>query len=723
MIRSELWSRAVLLASLTAGLACDTGGGGKKAACENCDAPNLDSGPGPGEELGGLKGRVFDADTGRAVDDADLKSLSGETTKSDAKGNFELKSAKDTQEVEVSKLSYAATVKRPPPKGGYMEVYIKDVDNKTEFEAEKGVKVVLASGASVDIPPGAVRDAEGKSVTGTMTLTVSDVDGDDRKQGAVLPELKGERGTEKGRVSLYRAMDLKIVDKDGKNLTVGKDDKVVAEFPAKEASGPALRSGLSYDEEKDLWVEDGKAKRTVNDKGETVYRKDIDHLSWHGYGDFFAKVTCLRACVQDGDAKALPGAQVWLVGASFPGVSTLFTGEDGCVSGDAPAGQDVVLVGQVNGGVSKALTYKTSDSAQSAEADPAACDAGAAPLVIGKATPGSCPAGFNECEGACSDPATDEANCGECGTVCAGPAGRAQVCSSGACGCPAGLTACGDACVDTNSDPLNCGSCGVNVNADAGPDVKPQQCVEGQPVELTCQYPEEVCGDRCIDVYTNEANCGQCGMACAAGQVCLSRLCQDLTSSNLCSGPNPMYTCDQLFCNGPSTCNPESNLAIYNGCVNGAPPCAQGATCDEATDTCGPAPACVATNYVKIVDRCSANIGSCLATIDAAQNLGSAIACGAGDQTPPSGTDELGQDYDCESCLRIDLMICAKNYGCAEQVNALDCCVQAAKCTSQSCIQQLCATQFDAVDTCLDAQTQQGGRCYQFITGSLCMPQ
>ncbi len=341
-MRSDLWGRALFAVSLAAMLACGSSSSSKKkcedGATQSCKCedgasgtqtcekgaygscsctPAADSGPDTdsGEALGGLKGRVFDADTGRAVDDADLKSLSGETAKSDEKGNFSFKSDKDLEQVEVSKASYAATIKRPPPKSGYMEVFIKDVDDTKEFDAEKGVKVVLSSGSSIDIPPGAVRDAEGKRVTGMVSLTVSDVDGNDRKQNAALPELKGERAMEKGRVSVYRALDIKIVDKDGKNLTVGKDDKVIAEFPAKEA-GPAERTGLSYDEKKGAWVDEGKAKRTVNDKGERVYRKDIDHLSWHGYGDFFSAITCLRVCVQDGDKKPLVGAQVWLVGTT-----------------------------------------------------------------------------------------------------------------------------------------------------------------------------------------------------------------------------------------------------------------------------------------------------------------------------------------------------------------------------------------------------------------------
>ncbi len=750
----DLWSRTVLLASLLVSisglLACDSGGGSKKAcgdgATQSCQCdggsagkqtcsdgafgacscgPINDSGPGSdsGEDLGRLKGRVFDADTGRAVDDADLKFDSGDMVKSDAKGNFELKSAKEPKEVEVSKVSYAATVKRPPAKGGYMEVFIKDVDDTKDFDADKGVRVQLSSGASIEIPPGAVRDAEGKRVTGMVKLTVSDVDGNDRKQGASLPELKGERGADKGRVSIYRAMDIKIVDKDNNNLTVSKDDKVVADFPAKDV-GAAERSGLSYDEKKEAWVEEGKAKRTVNDKGERVYRKDIDHLSWHGYGDFFASITCLRVCVQDGDKNPLPGAQIWLVGASFPGVSTIFTGDDGCASGDAPTTQEVVLVGQTAAGVSKALSYKTGPDVQSADDDPTKCDDGAAPLVVGTATPSSCPSGYAECGGACSDPATDATNCGACGTVCGGTPGRAQACVAGTCGCPQGLELCGEQCVDLNNDARNCGACGNDVLF--SPVLGAQRCVKGLPVQFGCGDSESYCGEDCVDTSHNEANCGACGKACAAGQICLGASCRDTTDPSLCSnGQSQMYPCeDALFCNGPASCNPDSNLADYSGCVRGPYPCAQGSTCDEATDTCS-APMCVATNFFTQTGRCAANVKTCLSTALGlpTNKLANAINCANSDKTPgaQSTNDELGEQYDCQSCIRNDLMICARNYMCKTQSDALDCCVQAKACKNQSCIQELCLPEFTALDTCFTNQPVDS-RCYDFIvqTGEQC---
>ena len=70
-----------------------------------------------------------------------------------------------------------------------------------------------------------------------VTVYVSDVDGAERKQASAMPgDLKGEKKEAdgkitKGRVAIHRALELTILGQDGKSLSVGKEDKVTAEFP------------------------------------------------------------------------------------------------------------------------------------------------------------------------------------------------------------------------------------------------------------------------------------------------------------------------------------------------------------------------------------------------------------------------------------------------------------------------------------------------------------
>jgi hypothetical protein len=84
-------------------------------------------------------------------------------------------------------------------------------------------------------------------------------------------------------------------------------------------------------------------------------------------------------------------------------------------------------------------------------------------------------------------------------------------------GCPAGLLACGTACVDAKHDPANCGTCG---NACAAGEV----CSGGQ-CGLSCSGGSTHCGSQCVNTQLDPANCGSCGHACGFSEVCSAGQC------------------------------------------------------------------------------------------------------------------------------------------------------------------------------------------------------
>src|SRR5574337_767341 len=64
--------------------------------------------------------------------------------------------------------------------------------------------------------------------------------------------------------------------------------------------------------------------------------------------------------------------------------------------------------------------------------------------------------------------------------------------------CPDGQTSCGTMCVDTTSDPANCGACGNACSAS-------QVCNAGV---CDCAAPTTLCGTECVILNDDPNNCG-----------------------------------------------------------------------------------------------------------------------------------------------------------------------------------------------------------------------
>ena len=75
--------------------------------------------------------------------------------------------------------------------------------------------------------------------------------------------------------------------------------------------------------------------------------------------------------------------------------------------------------------------------------------------------------------------------------------------------CPPGFTACGANCVDLNTDNSNCGAC--YVMCPAGYTCQTGTCAVG------CDAGFEMCADGCKDTVNDPFNCGLCGNICPAG--------------------------------------------------------------------------------------------------------------------------------------------------------------------------------------------------------------
>ncbi len=130
------------------------------------------------------------------------------------------------------------------------------------------------------------------------------------------------------------------------------------------------------------------------------------------------------------------------------------------------------------------------------------------------------------CSGQCVDTTTDKNHCGACNNVCPEIPNGVASCTQGVCNveCIPGTRPCAGRCVGKD-DPGGCGPACV-------------QCPAPPNTQPTCQA--NVCGAVClpgfadcnavpadgceVDVRTNPAHCGACGVVCPTG-VCAAGAC------------------------------------------------------------------------------------------------------------------------------------------------------------------------------------------------------
>jgi hypothetical protein len=83
--------------------------------------------------------------------------------------------------------------------------------------------------------------------------------------------------------------------------------------------------------------------------------------------------------------------------------------------------------------------------------------------------------------------------------------------------CPRSETDCFGVCVDLTSDEANCGACGNSCGVG-------QECLAGE-CRVACPAGETNCSEVCVDLTINEANCGACGHSCSVNETCVDGGC------------------------------------------------------------------------------------------------------------------------------------------------------------------------------------------------------
>jgi len=127
--------------------------------------------------------------------------------------------------------------------------------------------------------------------------------------------------------------------------------------------------------------------------------------------------------------------------------------------------------------------------------------------------------------------------------------------------CRAGTNRCGTGCADYASDRRNCGGCG-------------QACAAGQVCTSSacvCQAGSTSCDGRCVTTETDPTACGGCGIACAAGQVCELSQCKSsctLGVSTRCGDSCIDTSSDVANCGGCAQACQAGQKCVAGGCTS-----------------------------------------------------------------------------------------------------------------------------------------------------------
>jgi hypothetical protein len=235
------------------------------------------------------------------------------------------------------------------------------------------------------------------------------------------------------------------------------------------------------------------------------------------------------------------------------------------------------------------------------------------------------------CGNSCADLASDPRNCGTCGNQCA----PGQSCQSGACNalcagggvctpsgfcvasCPSGQTPCGGTnnstgfCVDTQTDSNNCSACGQQ--CPAGQVCANGGCVQscglgarssctGPPSQnggtincSTCGQNYAACGNYCVDLTSDPINCGTCGTACSAGQVCRVGVCgaicpnSEVCAKGVCVSvcPTGSVQCGAVGANATASCTDVGSDPGNCGACGNVCPQGEGCFAGSCVAACG----------------------------------------------------------------------------------------------------------------------------------------
>lgn len=274
-----------------------------------------------------IRGVVTDV-SGDAVSGVTVR-LGDDSTKSNSKGEYELKTSEKRGTVRFEKSGYLPGLERVEVQDFTvaLSAVLLPRGDKVTIDAEAGGEVTGARGSRVIIPEGSIVDSEGKAVEGDVDVYVTPIDPSVPAELTAAPgDFTARENGETTALESYGMVDITL-EQDGRTLNV-KDGEVFTAFipaPANVSEPPTTMPLYSFDEEDGVWVLEGTATYSAEAGG---YEAELPHLStWNC--DQPLEATCEKGKVVDDQGRPVQGARVRASGVDYSGQSEAVTDENG----------------------------------------------------------------------------------------------------------------------------------------------------------------------------------------------------------------------------------------------------------------------------------------------------------------------------------------------------------------------------------------------------------
>ncbi len=77
-----------------------------------------------------------------------------------------------------------------------------------------------------------------------------------------------------------------------------------------------------------------------------------------------------------------------------------------------------------------------------------------------------------------------------------------------------------------------------------------------------CANGEALCSDECVDVSSDDANCGECGNDCDAADSCINATCSGPTACGACIEAGPAACADEI-----AACDANPDCVSLRNCI------------------------------------------------------------------------------------------------------------------------------------------------------------